>query len=117
MPAQLSPMSGPSDGRPRAGLSPRTAPPLAGMRSAPPPRVPARLSRVAGPSDGRPRDGFSPTGPPSLAGRGIEPPPSFACAAGTMPEATAAADPPLDPPGERPTSHGLRVGPYASGSV
>ena len=31
----------------------------------------------------------------------IEPPPSLACANGTMPLATAAAEPPLDPPGER----------------
>ena len=34
-----------------------------------------------------------------------------------MPLATAAAEPPLDPPVVRFVSHGLRVGPYASGSV
>ena len=34
-----------------------------------------------------------------------------------MPLATAAAEPPLDPPVVRLVSHGLRVGPYASGSV
>ena len=47
----------------------------------------------------------------------IEPPPSLACAAGTSPAATAAADPPLEPPGERSRSHGLWVGPKAMGSV
>src|SRR2546428_1194926 len=78
--------------------------------------MPAQLSPMSGPSEVRPRDGFSPTRPHSLAGTRIEPPPSFACAAGTMPEATAAADPPLEPPGERAVSHGFRVGPYASGS-
>ena len=34
------------------------------------------------------------------AGIRMEPPPSLACASGTMPEATAAAAPPDDPPGE-----------------
>ena len=47
----------------------------------------------------------------------IEPPPSLAWATGTMPAATAAAEPPLDPPVERARSQGLRVGPYAFGSV
>src|SRR5207302_11505552 len=65
----------------------------------------------------RARDGFRPTTPHSLAGMRIEPPPSLACAAGTMPAATAAAEPPLEPPVERLGSQGLRVGPYASGSV
>ena len=34
-----------------------------------------------------------------------------------MPAATAAAEPPLEPPGEREVSQGLRVGPYSRGSV
>ena len=34
-----------------------------------------------------------------------------------MPIATAAADPPLDPPALRVRSHGLRVAPNAGGSV
>ncbi len=34
-----------------------------------------------------------------------------------MPAATAAADPPDDPPGTRPKSHGLRVTPKALFSV
>ena len=42
---------------------------------------------------------------------------SFPCATGTMPEATAAADPPLDPPAEWDGDQGLRVGPNANGSV
>ena len=35
---------------------------------------------------------------------------------GTIRDATAAADPPLDPLVERCGSHGLRVGPYTRGS-
>ena len=69
------------------------------------------MSPTSGPSEVRPRLGFSPTSPQQLAGILIEPPPSFACAIGTMPAATAAADPPLEPPGERPRSQGLCVGP------
>jgi hypothetical protein len=34
-----------------------------------------------------------------------------------MPDATAAPEPPLEPPGLRSRSQGLRVGPYAAGSV
>ena len=34
-----------------------------------------------------------------------------------MPAATAAAAPPLEPPGVRPRSHGFRVGPNRRGSV
>src|SRR5262245_16099621 len=65
----------------------------------------------------RPREGFRPNSPHMLDGIRIEPPPSPACASGTIPLATAAAEPPLDPPGERVVSHGLWVGPYACGSV
>ena len=65
----------------------------------------------------RPREVLSPTIPQALAGMRIEPPPSFACAAGTMPDATAAAEPPEEPPGDRVVSHGLRVGPYTSASL
>ena len=39
----------------------------------------------------------------------VDPPPSLACAIGTMPDATAAPEPPLEPPGVRSGSHGLRV--------
>src|SRR5436190_464629 len=59
---------------------------------------PDMLSPMSGPSEVRCRVVFSPTRPHSLAGIRIDPPPSFACATGTIPEATAAADPPLEPP-------------------
>ena len=65
----------------------------------------------------RPWVGFKPTSPQAEAGIRMLPPPSLACAIGTMPEATAAAAPPLEPPGEWSVSHGLRVGPHAVGSV
>ncbi len=71
----------------------------------------------AGPLLTRPRLGFSPKRPQQLAGMRIEPPPSLPWATGTMPEATAAAEPPEDPPLECSVSQGLRVGPKASGSV
>ena len=41
----------------------------------------------------------------------MEPPPSEAWPTGTMPDATATAEPPLEPPQECAVSHGLRVGP------
>jgi len=81
------------------------------------PASPFHPSPASGPSETRPREVFSPTMPHALAGMRIEPPPSFACAAGTIPDATAAADPPLEPPGERVTSQGFFVGPYASASL
>src|SRR4051812_37680112 len=56
------------------------------------------ISPWSGPSDVRPLVGFSPTRPQHDAGMRIDPPPSFACATATMPLATAAAEPPLEPP-------------------
>lgn len=47
----------------------------------------------------------------------IEPAASVPCAIGTIPAATAAPAPPLEPPALRPRSHGLRVAPYSTGSV
>ncbi len=47
----------------------------------------------------------------------IDPPPSEPVAHGTMPDATAAAEPPDDPPGVRVGSHGLRVTPFAALAV
>ncbi len=58
-----------------------------------------------------PRHGFRPTRPHSLAGTRMEPPPSLAWAAGTIRAATAAAEPPDDPPVEWAGFHGLRLGP------
>src|SRR4051812_46484478 len=76
-----------------------------------------QYSPKSGPSVVRARVGFSPTRPHMLAGNRIEPPMSLPCAIATMPAATAAAEPPLDPPVEKSSPHGLREGPYATGSV
>ena len=58
-----------------------------------------------------PREGLRPKRPQEAAGMRIDPPPSPAEAIGTSPAATAARDPPLDPPGVRCGFHGLRVTP------
>ena len=47
----------------------------------------------------------------------VEPPPSLAWAIGTIALATAAAEPPDEPPGVRSRSHGLRDGGKRRGSV
>src|SRR3984893_4213498 len=62
--------------------------------------------------------GLNPTHPQKLAGRRIEPTTCVPSAAGTMPHATAAAEPLLSP-GVRSLSHGLRVprGSVAANSV
>ena len=60
-----------------------------------------RTPRGTACSGTRPRDGLSPNSPHAADGMRIDPPPSFPCAIGTMPDATAAADPPLEPPAER----------------
>jgi len=65
----------------------------------------------------RARVGFNPNRAQHEAGILIDPPPSLACAIGTIRAATAAAAPPLEPPGVRAKSQGLFVGPNASGSV
>src|ERR1700674_4431029 len=65
----------------------------------------------------RPYVGFSPTTPQNAAGCRTDPPVSDPSAAGTMRAATAAADPPDEPPATRVASHGLRVGPKAECSV
>jgi hypothetical protein len=46
----------------------------------------------------RARVGLSPKSPQHEAGMRIEPPPSPPWATGTIPAATAAAEPPLEPP-------------------
>src|SRR6185436_12412409 len=61
--------------------------------------------------------GFTPTTPHSAAGWRIDPPVSEPSPSGAYPAATAAADPPLEPPGTRVTSCGLRVAPNAEFSV
>ena len=67
--------------------------------------------------DTRPREGFKPKTPQHEAGILIEPPPSVPWASGTSPAASAAAAPPLDPPGVRSRFHGFRVAPFSSDSV
>jgi len=71
--------------------------------------APNQASPMPGPDDTRPRDGRSPNSPQHAAGMRIEPPPSPPIATGTIPEATATADPPLDPPGEKAGRQGLWV--------
>src|SRR5271163_2053823 len=103
----------------RAGAGAITVSPMAGPRTASSSVAVSRTVRLTqsstdsavssriGPSEVLPWLGFSPTSPQHEAGIRMEPPPSLACANGTMPLATAAAEPPLEPPGERLTSQRL----------
>src|SRR5205809_5457347 len=61
----------------------------------------------------RPYVGFSPTTPHSEAGCRTDPPVSVPRAHTASPAATAAADPPEEPPGTASRFHGLCTGPYA----
>src|SRR6476659_2653820 len=61
--------------------------------------------------------GFRPTVPVTAPGWRIEPPVSVPIASGASNAATAAAEPPPEPPGMRVRSQGLWVGPYAECSV
>ncbi|MCU1688877.1 MAG: hypothetical protein JWN20_805 [Jatrophihabitantaceae bacterium] len=54
--------------------------------------------------------GLCPTMPVTAAGWRIDPPVSVPMASGAVYAATAALDPPEDPPGVRARSHGLCVG-------
>ena len=65
----------------------------------------------------RPKLGFNPTVPQNAAGIRTEPPMSEPSARGTQPAATAAPEPPDEPPGVRALSHGLRVTPQRGLSV
>ena len=58
-----------------------------------------------------------PQGPQQADGIRIDPVPSLPEAAPTSPAATAAAEPPLDPPGDSSRRHGLSVRPNRAGSV
>src|SRR5262245_19777293 len=60
----------------------------------------------------RPYVGFKPTMPQHAAGPRMEPPVSVPVAPEHRNAATAAPEPPLEPPGERSSAHGFRVGPY-----
>src|ERR1700678_1133371 len=61
--------------------------------------------------DTRPHVGSTPTTPQKLAGCRIDPPVSEPSVATARLAATAAAEPPLEPPGTRSVSTGLRTGP------
>src|SRR6476619_7587133 len=80
---------------------------------------PTTPSRANGPTDAgkcpvagiRPGVGFSPQIPLKCAGTRIDPPPSLPTPPADIPDAIAAASPPLDPPGVRLGSQGLFVRP------
>ena len=61
----------------------------------------------------RPTVVLRPRTPQKAAGIRIDPPVSVPVASATRSAATAAAEPPLDPPGTRLRSHGFRVDPRA----
>src|ERR1044072_9406283 len=65
----------------------------------------------------RPKVGLMPKRPENAQGMRIEAPPSVPTAGGLMPEATAAAAPPEDPPGVFAGFQGLRVMPVSGLSV
>src|SRR6266436_10020758 len=104
-------MSGPEVASSKAALS-RTERVMACSTLAP-----FHPSPTSGPAGLRARVGFRPKSPQHEAGMRIEPPPSVACAAGSMRAATAAAEPPDEPPALRLGLQGLRVGPNSAGSV
>src|SRR3954451_8030890 len=60
----------------------------------------------------RPNGGLNPTRPHSDEGIRIEPPMSDPVARMVSPAASAAPDPPEEPPGDRSVFHGLRVTPH-----
>src|SRR5271156_589451 len=63
--------------------------------------------------DTRPYVGIMAGIPQQAPGCRIEPPVSVPRAATARPAATAAAEPPLEPPGTRSSATGFRTGPYA----
>src|SRR5712671_6689244 len=65
----------------------------------------------------RPNDGFNPGIPQNDDGMRTEPAPSVPTASGPIPDATAAAAPPDDPPGVILVFHGLTVTPVSVLSV
>ena len=65
----------------------------------------------------RPNEGLRPNTPVNAAGMRIDPPPSVPMVSGPMPDATATAPPPDEPPGVLETFHGLRVMPVSGLSV
>src|SRR3954469_12298464 len=65
----------------------------------------------------RPKDGLRPNRPLNEQGMRMEPPPSVPRASGPIPEASAAAAPPEEPPGVLSLFQGLRVMPVSGLSV
>ena len=80
-------------------------------------QAPNHTSPMPGPLEMRPRDGFSANSPQQAAGMRSEPPPSLPPAIGTTPAATAAAEPPLEPPGVCAVFQGLLTRPKACESL
>jgi hypothetical protein len=71
--------------------------------------IPKPLSPRLGPYETRPREALRPMQPQWLAGMRSDPPMSEPWAMGTIPAATAAAAPPLEPPAEWPSLRGVDV--------
>ena len=65
----------------------------------------------------RPGDGRKPTTPQTLAGIRNDPPRSPPFASAVIPQASATAEPPDDPPADRSRFQGLRVAPNRAFSV
>ena len=78
---------------------------------------PNSVSPACGAAEIRPRVGFKPYTPQHDAGIRIEPAPSLAPPTATIRAATAAAEPPLEPPVVSAVDHGLRHEPCTTGSV
>src|SRR5215475_7012090 len=75
------------------------------------------LPPAAGYIGTRPNVGLNPTRPQNAAGMRIEPAPSEPSASGASPAATAAAPPPVEPPGVFERSQGFRDSPKSRLSV
>jgi hypothetical protein len=67
------------------------------------------VSKGSGPQPINPNVVLKPGSPVYDDGMRIEPPPSLPVHAANIPDATAAAEPPEDPPGVASGFHGLRV--------
>ena len=89
----------------------------AALRASGPKQVSPWKASRSGQVEIRPRCGFSPTSPHQAAGMRTEPAPSEPIAPATSPAATAAAAPPLEPPGVWSSCQGLRVAPKVGVSV
>ncbi|MCZ7535334.1 MAG: hypothetical protein M5T61_04915 [Acidimicrobiia bacterium] len=70
------------------------------------------MSKAPGPEPTLPNVTLNPKRPLYAQGIRIEPPPSLPVQMGMIPAATAAAEPPEEPPGVRSTFQGLRVTPW-----